>query len=100
MAYNAHPDMIIRENEMDVYLRALALQTGYSSSAKVAAEPSHTPSTLDEVYDDQIEALAQTAYATDYTTFGFGKFKRTPSQAKKTTTAYPKRTTPSASNFG
>ena len=75
MAYNAHPDMIIRENEMDVYLRALALQTGYSSSAKVAAKPSHTPFTLDEVYDDQIEALAQTAYATDYTTFGFGKFK-------------------------
>ena len=54
MAYNAHPDMIIRENEMDIYLQALALQTGYSSVAKVPAEPSHTPFTLDEVYDDQI----------------------------------------------
>ena len=75
MAYNAHPDMIIRENEMDIYLQALALQTGYSSVAKVPAEPSHTPFTLDEVYDDQIEDLAQSAYSTDYTTFGFGRFK-------------------------
>ena len=47
MAYNAHPDMIIRENEMDIYLQALALQTGYSSITKVPAEPNHTPFTLD-----------------------------------------------------
>ena len=75
MAYNAHPDMIIRENEMDIYLQALALQTGYSSVTKVPPEPSHTPFTLDEVYDDQIEDLAQSAYSTDYTTSGFRRFK-------------------------
>ena len=75
MAYNAHPDMIICENEMDIYLQALALQTGYSPVAKVPAEPSHTPFTLDEVYDDQIEDLAQSAYSTDYKTFGFRRLK-------------------------
>jgi hypothetical protein len=76
--------MIIRETEMDVYLQALALQTDYISIAKVTAEPSYTPFTLDEVYDNQIEALAQAAYATDYTTFGFGRFKQSPNLSRKT----------------
>ena len=75
MAYNAHPDMNIRENEMDIYLQALAVQTGYSSVAKVPAKPSHTPFTLDEIYDYQLEDLAQSAYLTDYKTFGLRRFK-------------------------
>ena len=75
MAYHAHPDMIIREDEMEVYLKALAIQTGYSSTAKITAEPSDAPFTLEEVYDSKIEALVQDAYTMGYATFGFSSLK-------------------------
>ena len=75
MAYHAHPDMIIREDEMEVYLKALAIQTGYSSTAKITAEPSDAPFTLEEVYDNKIEALVQDDYTLGYATFCFSSLK-------------------------
>ena len=59
MGYHAHPDMIIREDEMVVYLQALAIQTGYSSTTKITAELSDAPLTLEEVYDEKEKPLSK-----------------------------------------
>ncbi|SPF79368.1 nodulation protein NodH [Pseudoprimorskyibacter insulae] len=65
------PDMIVREDEMDVYLPSLAMQVGHLSPPDPEPVPNKAPFALADIYDDQIEALAQEAYQRDYTMFGF-----------------------------
>lgn len=65
------PDMVIREEEMAVYLPALALQVGHEAPADPSAVPNRAPFSLAEIYDDQIESLARAAYQRDYVMFGF-----------------------------
>ncbi len=65
------PDMIIREDEMALYLPALAMQVGHPAPPEPVANPNSAPFALAQIYDDQIEALAREAYMRDYIMFGF-----------------------------
>ncbi|SMX29829.1 hypothetical protein TRP8649_03968 [Pelagimonas phthalicica] len=65
------PDMIIREDEMALYLPALAMQVGHPAPAEPASLPTKAPYALAQIYDDQIESLAREAYQRDYLMFGF-----------------------------
>ncbi|MCE0505472.1 sulfotransferase domain-containing protein [Roseivivax sp. GX 12232] len=71
MAEFTFPDMVIREEEMAAYLPALALQVGCPAAPDPEPRPTQAPFGLAQVYDDTLEALAQEAYARDYTMFGF-----------------------------
>ncbi|MGH1411976.1 MAG: nodulation protein NodH [Pelagimonas sp.] len=65
------PDMIIREDEMSLYLPALAMQVGHAAPIEPQPYPNKAPFSLTQIYDDQIESLARDAYARDYVMFGF-----------------------------
>jgi len=68
------PDLILREEELESALSALALQVGYDPKPvpKLSRE---TPFTLADIYDDDIEKLAQDAYQRDYMMFGFDRWR-------------------------
>ncbi|WP_417205618.1 nodulation protein NodH [Antarctobacter sp.] len=71
MAEFTLPDMIVREEEMEAYLPALALQVGHQNPPDPVAVPNSAPFSLAEIYDNQIEALGREAYQRDYVMFGF-----------------------------
>ena len=71
MAEFTLPDMIVREDEVQVYLPALAMQVGHPSAPEPAPVATRAPFSLAEIYDGRIEALARDAYARDYIMFGF-----------------------------
>lgn len=65
------PDMIIREDEMALYLPALAMQVGHTAPPDPISVPNTAPFSLAQIYDDKIENLAREAYVRDYAMFGF-----------------------------
>ena len=65
--------MIIREDEVNIYLSALAMWTGYQDDPEAAVED--TPFILSDIYNEEIEALTREAYPMDYALFGFGHYK-------------------------
>lgn len=65
------PDMIIRETEAADYLPALAMQVGHPAPPDPESVPNKAPFGLAQIYDEEIEALAQDAYQRDYLMFGF-----------------------------
>lgn len=65
------PDMIVREDEMQAYLPALAMQVGHPSPPDPEPQVTPAPFGLAQIYDDEIESLAREAYARDYIMFGF-----------------------------
>lgn len=67
----ALPDMIVREDEMESYLPALATQVGYSDAPGPAAAPEDLPHPLSAIYDDELESLARETYQRDFLNFGF-----------------------------
>ncbi len=69
------PDMIVREDEMAVYLPALAQQAGHPAPADPAVAGPEWPHDLAEIYDAEIERLARAAYGRDYILFGFGDWR-------------------------
>lgn len=69
------PDMIVREDEMQADLPALARQVGYMKPAKPGHTPDAQPVALSEIYDEEIEALVRDIYQRDYMMFGFGSWK-------------------------
>lgn len=71
MAEYTLPDMIVREDEMEGYLPALAIQVGHPAPLDPRQVPNQAPFSLAEIYDDQIEALGREAYQRDYVMFGF-----------------------------
>ncbi|WP_425100755.1 sulfotransferase family 2 domain-containing protein [Tropicibacter sp. S64] len=71
MAEFTLPDMIVREDEMEGYLPALAMQVGHPAPQDPEPVPTAAPFSLAEIYDDRIEALAREAYQRDYIMFGF-----------------------------
>lgn len=71
MADYTLPDMIIREDEMNVFLPSMAMQVGHTLPPEPKTVPVQAPFALAEIYDDTIERLAQEAYQRDYTMFGF-----------------------------
>ncbi|WP_281967260.1 sulfotransferase family 2 domain-containing protein [Roseovarius nanhaiticus] len=75
MAQFSLPDVIIREDEMQLQLGALAKQVGRPGAAPVAEAVPDQPYTLAEIYDDEIEALIADVYQRDYIMFGWGRWQ-------------------------
>jgi len=71
----APADVIVREEELEIWLPALAMQLGHTSPPPLNAAAQDMPIQLEEIYDEEIEAAAQAAYARDYATFGFGSWR-------------------------
>ena len=71
MARFSAPDRVIREEEMESHLTALATQLGYEKPPRPARPAPDTPFPLSEIYDDEIESLTKAAYQRDYMMFGF-----------------------------
>jgi len=65
------PDYVLREDELPDMLPYIARQVGHSGPSAPEPAPADTPFTLDEIYDDEIEALASDVYQRDYLMFGF-----------------------------
>lgn len=74
MAEFTLPDMIVREDEMAVYLPALAMQVGHPAPPEPVPEGRAVaaPYALANIYDADLEALARDVYQRDYLMFGFG----------------------------
>ena len=69
------PDMILREEEIEVYLPALAQQMGHQDPAVPQDAPADRPFALSEIYDQEIEDRVSAIYQRDYTTFGFAPWQ-------------------------
>ena len=67
--------MIIRGDEVNIYLSALAMWTGYQDEDDPKAAVEDTPFILSDIYNEEIEALTREAYPMDYALFGFGHYK-------------------------
>jgi len=69
------PDMILREETMAGALNELAADAGYDSAPRVELPSFHGTHLLEDVYDDEIEALGAEVYQRDYMMFGFGRWR-------------------------
>lgn len=65
------PDMILREEEIEVYLPALAQQMGHSDPVIPQGAPQDGPFSLSDIHDAEIEDLVNTVYQRDFIAFGF-----------------------------
>ena len=77
MSVFALPDMIVREQEMNDYLPALAMQAGHPGPMEPGQSHETGPFALAEIYDEEIEQLCRDAYPRDYLTFGFADWQKT-----------------------
>ena len=68
----ALPDMILREDEIEVYLPALAQQLGHDDPSEPEATPPERPFALADIHDAEIEDMISAVYQRDYVAFGFG----------------------------
>jgi LPS sulfotransferase NodH len=66
------PDYVLREDELPDMLPFIAVQVGHPQPSTPDTAEADTPFSLDEVYDDEIEALVSDVYQRDYLMFGFG----------------------------
>lgn len=66
------PDRLIRSDTLSQELADLAAAVGLENTPDVPASDPHGRFTLSDIYDTEIERLAQAAYARDYLMFGFG----------------------------
>jgi hypothetical protein len=71
----ALPDMILREEEVEVYLPALAQQLGHDDPVAPQSAAQDQPYALADIYDDEIEDLVSAVYQRDYIAFGFERWK-------------------------
>ncbi|GAA6209776.1 hypothetical protein NBRC116601_30690 [Cognatishimia sp. WU-CL00825] len=71
----ALPDVILREDEAEQGLKNLANQVGREEVPELTKGLDSAPFSLDEIYDDAIEALTREAYQRDYVTFGFENWR-------------------------
>jgi hypothetical protein len=71
----AMPDLILREEELGTALPALARSMGHASPPEPEVCPEDVPYTLEQIYDEQLEALAAEAYHRDYLQFGVGPWR-------------------------
>jgi LPS sulfotransferase NodH len=75
MAQFSLPDVIIREDEMQLQLGALAKQMGRPGAAPIATAAADRPYALEDIYDDDIEALVADVYQRDYIMFGWDRWR-------------------------
>lgn len=71
MAELVLPDLVLREDDMAVYLPALAQQLGHDAPPEVSDAESDGPFGLSEIYDVELEMACRAAYARDYLMLGF-----------------------------
>ena len=71
----ALPDFVLRADELDAYLPALAIPAGVQTDATLPAPTPDTPFTLDQIYDADVEARVANAYQRDYLVFGFSSWR-------------------------
>lgn len=76
MSEFALPDILIREDEMSVYLPALAQQVGHDAPPDPTEAEATSPFQLEDIYDDELEALGRDAYQRDYLMFGFADWQK------------------------
>ena len=76
----APPDMVLREEEMQDMLPAMARRYGHVDPPipGVSQGSPNEPFGLDDIYDDNLEALIAEIYQRDYMMFGFGPWKGAP----------------------
>jgi len=70
----ASPDLILRENRLEVDLGILAAQIGKSTMPQIADVTDPHADLLAEIYDAEVEAAVHEVYQRDYVTFGFGPY--------------------------
>lgn len=71
----ALPDHILREEEINRTLPALAAEVGRSPVSAPIALPETGPFVLADIYDTDLEALVADVYQRDYLAFGFGPWQ-------------------------
>lgn len=71
MAQFALPDVILREDELEKLLPALAVQVSAPFAPAYVNGPHQYQHWLDAIYTSPIESAAREAYARDYAVFGF-----------------------------
>ena len=69
------PDLVLREDTMATALADLATSVGYADAPRVGPTSFHGTHMLEDIYDDDVEALAADVYQRDYMMFGFGKWR-------------------------
>ncbi|MBS8224965.1 nodulation protein NodH [Vannielia litorea] len=69
------PDMVIREDQLELGLSQLLAQCHIESAPPLEALEDEGALLLDTILDDQIEQAALDAYQRDYLTFGFKRWK-------------------------
>ena len=65
------PDLVLREDEIEVYLPAMAQQLGYDTPPEMSGIGATGPYPLSEIYDAALEDACRAAYTRDYTMLGF-----------------------------
>jgi len=71
----ALPDMVLREDEAALWLPVLASQVGRTGAPDLAPAAPDAPFALEDVYDEETEALVRDAYQRDYLVFGFDDWR-------------------------
>ncbi|WP_299890634.1 sulfotransferase family 2 domain-containing protein [uncultured Ruegeria sp.] len=71
----AMPDLILREEELGTALPALARSMGHTNPPEPEVCPEDMPYKLEQIYDEQLEALSAEAYHRDYLQFGVGPWR-------------------------
>ncbi|MEH6645545.1 nodulation protein NodH [Sulfitobacter sp.] len=69
------PDIILREDALPRDLSTLAATLGYSDAQRIEPAGLHGNHMLEDIYDDEIEALGADVYQRDYMMFGFGRWR-------------------------
>ena len=67
--------MILREETLVRDLAALAHTVGYADAPQIEAPGFHGAYKLEDIYDEEIEALGADVYQRDYVMFGFGRWR-------------------------
>ncbi len=67
------PDMVLRDDMLELGLEQLAAQVGLTSPG-VIPHVDNAPVLLSEIYDEEIEEAVRAAYQKDYMMFGFRAF--------------------------
>ena len=71
MAQFSLPDMVLREDDLTEALPRLAASVGYDGAKEPRPTSPDQPFAIEEIYDDEIEALVADIYQRDYMMFGF-----------------------------
>lgn len=71
----AFPDHVLRESELTDFLPGLAKRLGQASPPVPLVATADQPFDLLDIYDDEIEAMAASAYQRDYMLFGFDRLR-------------------------